>query len=177
MINFVVQLLGIVGLILMALSYQMKERKGLLFMQMFSNAFLVAHYALLGALVMVAMCAINIARSIVFIAEDKKGERNQKLLYVFLLISLVSGLLTWDGPLSLMVIVASLILTVALYCRNLTLMRILFLFPPVLYISYNIMKGSIGGVGNDLFCFISAIVALWRFNIKSKNNDKDIVAE
>ena len=59
----------------------------------------------------------------------------------------------WENILSLLVIAATMVLAVALYSKNGTTMRRLFLLPPVLYISYNVSHGALGGIGSTTGLF------------------------
>ncbi|MCK9288316.1 MAG: YgjV family protein [Sphaerochaetaceae bacterium] len=181
MAGLIAQFLGILALLCMVLSYQQKVRVGLLKMQMLSNGLFVVSYFMLGAVSMAVMCLINVARSFVFIKNDTKWGKSPLWLYFFLGISLIGGIISWEGPISLLVIIATLILTVALYSKNLKFMRRMFLFPPLLYLSYNLLNKSIGGVGSDVFCLISAMIAIWRFDIKKpvkeKNTEEELLQE
>ena len=169
--NFVAQALGILALVIMVLSYQQKERKTLLYFQMASNACFAVSYFMLGGVSFAVMSLINIARSFVFSKEDTKWGQSPVWLYVFLAVPVISGILTWESPLSLLVIAATVVLTLALYSKDGKRMRKLFLLPPVLYISYNVAHKALGGIGSDVFCLISAIVAIYRFDIKKETTN------
>ena len=173
MFDFIAQALGILALVIMVLSYQQKTRKGLLAFQMASNACYAVSYFMLGGISFAVMSLINIARSFVFTREDAGDEwaKNRIWLYVFLAVPIISGIMTWENILSLPVIVATVILTVALYSKNGKTMRRLFLIPPVLYIFYNVSHGHWGGIGSDVFCLISAIIAIYRFDIKKETHN------
>lgn len=160
------QILSILAMIAMVLSYQMKERKYLLWLQLLSNLLFAVSYALLGAKSGAVMSGINMVRSWVFSKKDTAWGSKQVWLYLFLAAALVGGILGWEGPLSLLVIAATLLLTVALHSSNMKFMRKVFLAAPILYIVYNVTSRSIGGVGNDIFCLVSAAVAIWRFDIR-----------
>ena len=166
------QILGILALLAMVLSYQQKERKTLLIFQMVSNAIYAVHYGMIGAYTMVVMSIINVARSFVFSKNDTKWGKSRIWLYLFLAITLVGGIWSWEGPLSLLVMAATLLLIVTLYSENLAFMRKMFLILPFLYIAYNVVKRSWGGIGNDVFCIVSALIAIWRFDIKKKADEE-----
>ena len=172
MFDFIAQALGILALVIMVLSYQQKSRKGLLAFQMASNACFVVSYFMDGGITFAVMSLINIARSFVFFREEcgDKWARSRIWLVVFLTITVVSGIFSWESILSLLVIAATVVLTFALYSKNGKTMRRLFLLPPLLYISYNVSHGALGGIGSDVFCLISAIIAIYRFDIKKESH-------
>lgn len=169
----VAQILGILALVAMVLSYQQKERVNLLRFQMLSNALYGISYFMLGVTTMAVMSIVNVARSFVFSKNDTKWGKSPAWLYLFLGATLVGGIISWQGFLSLLVIIATLLLTVTLYSTNMAFMRRVFLILPFLYIATNIVSRSIGGIGNDIFCIISAVIAIWRFDIKKKKADSE----
>ena len=160
------QALGILGMIVLVLSYQQKKRERLLYFQIGYNALNTVSYFLLGAMPMVWISLINGVRSYVFSKSDTSWGSHPAWLYVFLAVPVISGVLTWAGPVSLLVMAATLVLTVALYTKNGSLMRKLFLIPPVLYFTYNLLIRHYGGIGSDVFCVISALIAIYRFDMK-----------
>ena len=168
--DFIAQALGILALVIMVLSYQQKTRKGLLCFQMASNACFVANYLMLGGYTFALMSVVNIARSFVFLREENGDAwaKSRIWLYVFLTTPVIFGIWMWENILSLLVIAATMVLAVALYSKNGKTMRRLFLLPPLLYISYNVSHGALGGIGSDVFCLISAIIAIYRFDVKKE---------
>jgi len=171
------QIIGIFALLAMVLSYQQKNRKVLLWLQMLSNALYAIHYGTLGAMTMVVMSMVNVARSFVFSMNNTNWGKSRIWLYVFLALTLAGGIWAWEGPLSLLVIAATLLLTVTLYSDNLAFMRKMFLILPFFYITYNVVKGSWGGIGNDVFCIVSALIAIWRFDIRKKPAEEKAAEE
>ena len=170
--DFIAQALGILALVIMVLSYQQKTRRGLLCFQMASNACFVANYLMLGGYTFALMSVVNIARSFVFLREENGDAwaKSRIWLYVFLTTPVIFGIWMWENILSLLVIAATMVLAVALYSKNGKTMRRLFLLPPLLYISYNVSHGALGGIGSDVFCLISAIIAIYRFDIKKETS-------
>ena len=167
------QVLSILGLIAMVLSYQMKERKHLLWLQLVSNLFFAVSYFLLDAKTGAVLSLVNVARCVVFMNRDRKWGQSRIWLYVFLAAAVIGGALSWEGPRSLLIIAATVLLTLALYSENMAFMRKIFLICPLIYIVYNILSGSIGGIGNDVFCLVSAAIACWRFDIRGKKEQTE----
>ena len=58
--DVIAQVLGILALVAMVLSYQQKDRKVLLWFQLVSNAIYGVHYGLIGASTMVVMSVVNV---------------------------------------------------------------------------------------------------------------------
>jgi len=166
------QILSILAMISMVLSYQMKERKYLLYWQMAANVFFAVSYYLLGAPTGALISLVNVLRCIVFSFKHTKWGSSRLWLYFFLAAALGAGIWTWEGPRSLLIIVATLLLTVALYSDNLRFSRIIFVIVPSLYVVYNILSSSIGGSLSDVFCLASALFAIWRFDMNHGKKEK-----
>jgi hypothetical protein len=164
--NYIAQAFGILALIAMVLSYQQRTRSRLLAFQIAANLLLASNYYLVGAITGCVMCLISVARSFVFSKSDTSWGKSRLWFYGFMLISLVAGIATWGGFTSMFALAATLVLTVALYSQDPKRMRLLLLPCPALYIVYNYTNHSLGGMGSDLFCFISAVIAVWRFDIR-----------
>ena len=170
--NFLAQALGILALIAMVLSYQQRTRRRLLTLQIAANFFLASNYYLVGAITGCAMCLISVARSFVFSKNDTRWGKSRLWFYGFMLISTLAGILTWKDFTSAFALAATLILTVALYSNDPKRMRLLLLPCPLLYFVYNYINRSLGGMGSDLFCLISALIAVWRFDIRKTKTEK-----
>ena len=166
MSNFVIKLFGICAFIVMALSYQMKGKKGLLFLQFISYTLLLIESVLLGSFIMVAVFGINIVRAIACFAEESKEEKNKKIFFSFLLIVLVAGFLTWNGAASIFSIIASLIFTFALFSKNTSTMRKFFLMASMASVVSGILGGSLWGILKELAYVVSIIFAIVRFDNK-----------
>jgi hypothetical protein len=118
------------------------------------------------------MSLINVARSFVFMKSDTRWGKSRLWLYAFLAVSVVAGFLTWGGIASLFTIAGTLLVTVALYSKDPKRMRLLLVPCPFLYIVYNYINRSVGGMGSDLFCLVSAAIAVWRFDIRKNDEGK-----
>jgi hypothetical protein len=171
--NYIAQALGILALIIMVLSYQQRTRNRLLMLQIAANLLLASNYYLIGAFTGCVMCLISVARSFVFSKSHTRWGKSRLWFYGFLIISVVAGALTWGNFYSIFALAATLLLTVALYSQDTKRMRLLLLFCPPLYFVYNFVNHSIGGMGSDIFCFISALIAVWRFDIRKADKKED----
>lgn len=169
--NYAAQTFGILALMAMVVSYQQRTRSRLLTFQIAANLLLAANYYLSGAYTGCMMCLVSAARSFVFSRSHADRGKSRLWLYGFLAISLAAGAATWDGFDSMFALAATVLLTVALFSQNPKHMRLLLLPCPALYFVYNYINGSIGGMGSDIFCLASAVVAVWRFDVRDKGKE------
>ena len=78
------------------------------------------------------------------------------------------GVLSWHGPISIFVVLAKLISSVALGIKNPKAIRILNLISNPCWLVYNIYVGSIAGMITDSLVTMSVLIAVIRLDIFSK---------
>ena len=75
----------------------------------------------------------------------------------------VCGALSWQGPLSLLIIGALVINTIFLSFDNVQTLRWSLILTCIMTLIYNVAYQSSGGVANEILAMSSAIVGLIRF--------------
>ena len=80
----------------------------------------------------------------------------------------IIGALSWHGPISILVVLAKLISSVALGIKNPRVIRILNLISNPCWLAYNIYVGSIAGIITDSLVIISVLIAVIRLDIFPK---------
>lgn len=163
-----IQLMGFVPSILILLAQQKGDRTLLLKVQFLACIIWCVHYALLGAYTAVAINALGLIRAVVCYYNDRKWAASPLWLALFLLCYAASPLLTWDGPHCLLLGAAMVLNTVALWTRNMTVNRVLFLANSPLVLVYNLLAGSYSCAAIEAVAFVSFAAALWRFDIHPK---------
>ena len=163
------QIAVILTYIFFIVTYQVKTRKTILVLSMIANIWLGTSYFLLSAWAGVATSIIAIARSLVFvkfIKEDKISKQDIIILIIFGVVILTSGIITYDGLLSLLPIFATLVYTYAVWQKDTHIYKQIGALVSVIWIAYNIYVQSILGVVFETMMVISAIIGL----IKDKRN-------
>lgn len=164
------QIFGILAIITFAISPQQKTKHGLLIYQFFSAMFYAIQYFLLGAYSAVATNILGAAKNLVF---SKYAKKNKKIplyfLILYILILIVAGILTYKNIFSIFPIILSILYSYGTWQDNLKVYRIIAVFGGVCWTIYNFTVGAYVGAMGNIFQLISAVVALWRFDIsKSK---------
>lgn len=165
-----VQALGLIGSLISFTSLQSGSRRKILLLQLVCCVLWVAHYALLGAYTGVLINLLGLARGLVCSFNDRKWASGRWILALFLLCYGLSPLLTWDGPYCLLLGLAMMLTTVALWVHNMRLTRLLFLLNSPLVFVYNLMAGSYSGAVIEVAAFCSFLLAVWRFDIRPARN-------
>ena len=80
------------------------------------------------------------------------------------------GALSWHGPISIFVVLAKLISSVALGIKNPRTIRILNLISNPCWLVYNAFMGSIPGIVGETLITLSTLTAIVRLDILHKQN-------
>ena len=163
-----VQALGLVPSIIALTSLQSGSRKRILTLQLVCCVMWVAHYALLGAWTGVLINLLGLFRAVVCSYNDRKWASSKLWLIFFLVCYAASPLLTWDGPYCLLLGLAMMLTTVALWTHDMRLTRLLFLCNSPLVLVYNFIARSFSCAAIEVVALISFMIAVWRFDIRPK---------
>ena len=153
------------GAALTIFSFQMKDNKRLYLLQSISGFLFAVSFAIPGNWSGALLNGINILRGGVLTAGKKWSST-----FMFVLIEalyLISGIATYENWLSILVTVAQMVGTVALWSRNGRTIRIVqfFAISPS-WLVYNIFApagANTGGIVTEVFGLVSVIVSIIRY--------------
>lgn len=170
-IQLIAQALGFIGTIIIVIGMQQKSYKGIVLCKIGNEFFSSIHYLLLGGytgmLANLASCLTNGC----YYFRIKKGKSTLPFQIVFAVMFVAIGLLSWHGPISIFVVLAKLISSVALGIKNPRAIRILNLISNPCWLVYNIYMGSIAGIITDSLVITSVAIAVVRLDILSKKEN------
>lgn len=112
------QILGWLAALLTFISYQCKEHKKLIFVQTASTISICLSYLFLGATSGMLLNIICIIRNLIIYKKDIKIFSYSFWAYVLSIIMGIAGALSWQGPMSLLIVVALAVNTLFLYFPN-----------------------------------------------------------
>ena len=160
---YISQFVGLIGLILLIISFQKNDKNKLLKFQILSTFFIAIQYIFLKAMsgfyMNVAMCIRNI------IFSKQKNIKN-KYLILIIIIMLILSLLSYKEPISLLPCVGSILYTIALAKYNLKTIRIVNILSCSLYFIYNIKFLAIAGLLATIIELTTTLIAIYKFDIK-----------
>lgn len=169
-----IQIIGYVGMAFALISYQFKKNKTYFFMQTMCAVSFSIQFAILHSWTGMFLNIFSIFRGVIFMMGDKC--RKKVYLVIAEALFLISFLLSvfvfkeaWY--LSLIVFLAQAGGTLAMWTRNgktIRIAQISFISP--LWLIYDAVNGSVGGVLCEIFNMISVIVSFFRF--KKSGYDK-----
>ena len=158
------QIFTIIMYILLGLTYYSKERKKVLILNFLALIANGIAYIFLGAWTGLAMCAVALARNIIFLLDEKKNGKREKInksdiiiLIILYVISIISAIYTYDGFLSLFSVFATMLYTFSVWQKKTSIYKILGIPIGILWILYNTYIMSIFGIILESVLFICSI--------------------
>ena len=171
-LKIIAQVLGFMGAAIVVVGMQQKEYKHVAICKI-SNQFLGGvHYALLGGFTGMLTNLASCITTCIYYFRIKKGKSTLPFQIAFATLFVILGLLSWHGPISILVIIAKLASSVAMGNKNPRVIRILNLISSPCWLIYNIYVGSLAGIISDSSVIISVIIAIIRLDILHQPDPK-----
>lgn len=179
MIDFITQGVGFCGAALNFLSFQQNKRSRIIGFQIGAALLFILHYILLGitngadAYTGAALNFIGLSRSVVFINNDKKWAKSPFWLVFFIVVSAISGILTWESWYSFLPPLAMILTTVSYWMKDETKIRLITFPSSPCWLIFNIITGSVAGIVTECVVMSSLIIAIVRYDIFKKGKKKN----
>ncbi len=156
MMYLIGQAFGLLGTLFNYCVYRQDDRRRLLFFKLLTDLSFTIQYALLGAWSGMAVAAIAALRACIFMKQD--SEENVPLGWVlfFVGISVISGVVTWQGPRTLLATPPAILAIISFSRKDPRITRLLSLPISLSMLAYNIVVGSISGIINQLLTLYSS---------------------
>ena len=175
-IYIISQIITIIYFAILSLGYLLKDRTKILKANFIAHIGQTVATAMLNGYTGAAMSAIMMFRDLTLLAQEVKKSKgrdiNKKLDIVVLvttvILIIVLTIFTYNGPLSLLSVVATLITTFALWQKNVKMYKILGVIASILWLAYNIFIMSIMGIVLEVILLICSIIGY----IKDENKDR-----
>lgn len=126
------------------------------------------HFGLMGHWTAVAMNALNVVRSFVFCFRDKKWVSSKIVPAVFIALSAMLTVLTYENLWSIVPFAASIFAVISTWQTDPKKLRYLTIPVCICWFTYNTVNGSWAGMANEIFAFTSIIVAIVRYDVLKK---------
>lgn len=147
----------------------------LLLFGVFESLLYGIQYILLGAYTGAIINFIGSARSGSYMLKNKNKVLSMYLLpVIFCFIYIMNGIFTWDGWLSLLPTIASIIYCLAIWQDNVKVIRKISLIFQILWLIYALAVGAYVAVITEIVLIISTIIAIIKLDIIPKNNKASI---
>lgn len=160
-----VQLIGFIGILAGVFSFQCKKHGSILFFRTLNEALFALQYFFLGAYTGMVVNLIGCVRNVIFTKLVAKGKKTTAWIVLFSIMFIIFGISTWQGPLSILVIFAKTLSTVAYGNKNPSVVRGITFVTSTSWIIHNACVSSVAGILSDSFTMVSVIVGVIRFDL------------
>ena len=173
-LKIIAQVLGFMGAAIVVIGMQQKKYKHISMCRI-ANQFLGGvHYLLLGGYTGMMTNLASCGTNVIYYFRIKKGKSTLVFQIIFATMFVILGVLSWHGPISLLVIIAKVVSSVAMGNKNPRVIRILNLISGPCWLAYNIYVGSIAGIISDSFTISSVVIAIIRLDIFPKKENSSL---
>ena len=163
------QVFIIISYILLAFTYQTKNRTNILIFNFGSLIMTGLSYIFLSAYSGLAMVVVAIIRNIIFIIDEKKNGKSNKnstkdyvILAILYIISIAFAIITYNGILSMMSVAATMLYTFSVWQKNTKVYKLLGMPIEAIWIIYNVYIFSIFGIILESVLAVSTVVGYLR---------------
>lgn len=162
MIEFwIAQAIGFLICVLATLGYFRKTREKFLATQIIINVLYCVEYGLLGVWSAVVSNVLSTVKFISFEQDARKGRRTSlKKSLFFCGLSIIFGILVFDGWLSLVPVISAVLVTFATAQENPIVLRILFATVNVMWIIFNFINRAYVSAVYSLVDLIVSLVTM-----------------
>lgn len=165
------QIFGILVIIGNVLAMQMKNKKQIIFMFVLVNLFATINFVLLQSYSGAVICAFSIIQTFINrIFENKKNSVPKTIIGIYIVISIILGIVTFQGYIDILPIICSILYTLTIVQEKERNIREITLLNIILWIIYDIVCMAYTAAISDLLMTISTLIGMYRFDFKK---DKD----
>jgi len=177
LIYIISQIVTVSYFAILSSSYLLKNRTKILIANFIAHIGQTTAMAMLNGYTGAAMSVIMMLRDLTLLMQEikksKGKEINKKLDLIILIITVILivtlTIFTYNGPLSLLSVVATLITTFALWQKDVKKYKLLGVIAGILWLAYNIFIVSIMGIILELTLVICSIIGYIK-DIRKKEN-------
>lgn len=174
---WIAQILGILGMAMNVLSYQWKEKKALITVQLFGSLFFAVNMFMLNAVMGGMLNTIGIVRALIYSNGDKFKDvkKFNIIFFVLYLLSYVAIFTIFNKEatafnliVEILPLIAMLATTVSFSMKKASSIRRLTLISSPSWLIYNCLNLSVGGILCEVFSLVSVFIGMLRFDMKKK---------
>lgn len=163
--QIIAQIVGYIGLAFSFVAFQCKSHRNLMICRTGNEVLFAVQYFMFASYTGMAMNLVSSVRNLVFARLVKNNKSTLPYQIGFSVIFVIFGILTWDGLISLAVVLAKIISTVSYGVKNTRVIRLATIPVSSFWLAYNIHCASQAGVLCEVFSLVSIATAIIRIDI------------
>ncbi|MBQ9115437.1 MAG: YgjV family protein [Clostridia bacterium] len=157
-----IQLFGFAGVLLAFFIYIFKDRKKILITKLIADTCWVIHYFGIGATSGGAINIVAMGRETVFLNKKRKWASYPIWPAIFVSATVVSSIISWQGPLSILPMVGSAVAAFALWSTKPLLIRLISIPSTSLWLIYALISGSLPATICNILSISAMLIGLAR---------------
>lgn len=146
------------------ISFWQKKRIKILFFQILDSAFDIIQYTLLGAYTGSLISLLGATRAYTFSKTN-----NKYFLFLFLLLYIIASLITFDGVISFIPLIAALVYTIVTWNKKEKNIRLFSILVFILWFIYDILVKAYVSSITDIVLVVSNFIAFYKLDLKNKS--------
>ena len=167
------QILGFLIAFVSFFIYYGKNKKNILTAKLISDVLNVVQQGMIGAYTGACINVIAVAREIIFYHRGKWKWANSRLwLWLFILLMGLAPVLTWNGIVSLLPSIGSVLAVIAFYMEKPTYIRVIGLCSQIFWLLYSIFTINLGAILQNIILIFSAVLGLIRERTEQRKNEQ-----
>ena len=168
-----INIFGIFGIVFFILSFQAKNSRVLLALQMLGSISYASQFIVLEAYTG-SLTLWLVALNYLICSTKSRWDSWPGWKWLFSVLIIVSSVITWSGWLSLLPCVAALVSCNTSWSRNGKLIRISRLFAVYpLWLVYDFCSGSLSGALSEIINIVSILLSIHRYGLKELDHKDD----
>lgn len=173
--EYMVQAIGILGVALFIISYQIRSNRALFLCQLMGRIVFCVQFFLMGAYTGAISLIVNIARNLLLIkSNDWKWAKSQVTLAAIILLLLVMTICTWAGWISILPFVSVAVTSIGCWTQNAQKIRLSQLFGSPCTLLYDILVHTWGGAVCEAITILSIIISIVRFGWRNLGKESGV---
>ncbi len=167
--------IGAIGYTLLSVSYYKKNKKEILFIQIFSYIFFTIHYYMLSGKTGALCNFLGLIAFIIIYLFDKFKVKNKTILTILLIPFLINiSLITYENIFSIFPIIASCVVIISFLSNNENFIRGIGLIAAVCWLIYAVVYKSYVAIVFEVITLIATIVAFVKYiRIKKEKTEEN----
>ena len=173
--SVVIQAIGFVGMAVSIISFQTKSYQKIIWLRVISEIIFAVQYFLLGAYTGMVSNILSCVTNSVYRIRVKKNKSNKVCRIVFACLFVLVGGLTWQGMITVLVVSAKVLSTIANGMGNSKTIRYMNLGIMMLWNVHDVIVFSIAGVLCNMATIVSILIAIFRIDRKKKMENPALI--
>lgn len=170
--ELIAQAAGFTAMLLTAVSFQFRKQRTIMLVMTASSFFWIAHYYLLGLYPAVAINTMNLLRNYIFGLREKKNLNSKLIPAAFVVIAVISVIMTWENTWDILPLIASITATIANWQKKTSKLKLISIPRYSLWVAYDLHGKAWAGLANDVLTIISICISLLMEKKSAKSSEK-----